>query len=106
MLQNSVCRELLHEKKFNDLYIYFENEYKNILDYLLKCKGIDSTDLNYTKTILVATSNYVEIFDLLLLIAEISFDMQRGLFNRIDMLIELYKPLKLFYDSVETQNVT
>lgn len=101
MIQKELCKELLQNKKFEELKEYFVEEYKVILDNLLFKKDIDSKDLTLPKTIILASSNYAEISDLLMVVSETIFDAEKGVFTKLDNLIDLYKPLKEYYDTVK-----
>lgn len=97
MIDKIKCRELLFNKEFVELYKYFEMQYKELLDELLMKEGFNSKNLNFTQTMVLATNNLDYMFDLLVLISEIVFDADKGIYDRLDLLMEIYTPLKNIY---------
>ncbi|MEG0073310.1 MAG: hypothetical protein RR922_02655 [Clostridia bacterium] len=90
MLDREKCRNFLAEQKFSEMYRYFENEYKEIFDKILKIKGIDCKSETLVKTMIIASEEIPELFDIIMLINESLFEPGKPNYERLETLMDLY----------------
>ena len=97
MIDKDYCISMLRAKDLERLCKYLENEYVDLINKLLEFKGLDIENKSISKKILLAAKNYPDQKDRLMYISEVMLDLKNKNYEKIEVLIDFYKPIYKTY---------